>query len=474
MNQPWTILAEIAKTDSKLEKQAIIQREAEQNNIPFFKGLRYTFDPMITFGVKAIETKPIKRSSEPEPKGLDPAKFYELCEKLSTRKLTGDAAQVAIGYLRNQALQEEWDHWYRLILMKDLKAGFSEKTVNTVCDKKFKNFSIPTFSVQLAADAADEEGNIVEKLLSGKKVIENKLNGIRLISVVYPNGNVAQYSSNGKELTNFDKIRNQLSRNAVFFAEPTVLDGEIMSASFQDLMKQAHRKTNVDTYDSILHLFDILTLREFLEGKGEHKQLDRTFTLQSWFERVGHTMPNVTVVGCELVNLDTPEGKNRLTEINNIALQNKYEGIMIKDVDAIYECKRSKNWLKLKPYIEESLTVVDVEEGDPESKFVGTMGALICEGEVDGKKVKVHCGGGFSIQQRAQIWADHTNQPVSWKKKVGDSWKQYVEQPTKNSVIGLIAEIRADALTKPQNSETWSMRFPRFKTWRGQDANEKM
>jgi DNA ligase-1 len=40
-----------------------------------------------------------------------------------------------------------------------------------------------------------------------------------------------------------------------------------------------------------------------------------------------------------------------------------YEGIMIKDPDSKYECKRSTAWLKQKPFIEVSLAVTGYEEG---------------------------------------------------------------------------------------------------------------
>jgi DNA ligase 1 len=40
-----------------------------------------------------------------------------------------------------------------------------------------------------------------------------------------------------------------------------VFDGEVMSSSFQDLMRQVHRKSDVAATDAVLHLFDILTLR---------------------------------------------------------------------------------------------------------------------------------------------------------------------------------------------------------------------
>src|ERR1700741_4745137 len=137
MNQPWSILAQLAATDSKIEKQAIIEREATASNDNFFKCVRLANDRMIPVGVKKVDAKPARRPSEPEPKGLDPVKFFELCHKLSVRDLTGDAAQVAIGYVRNQATEEEWNGWYRLVLIKDLKAGFSESTVNKVCEKNY-------------------------------------------------------------------------------------------------------------------------------------------------------------------------------------------------------------------------------------------------------------------------------------------------------------------------------------------------
>jgi DNA ligase-1 len=473
MNKPWTVLAELEADDSKLTKQAIIKREALAGNEDFFKGIRIAYDPMITLGVKKVESKPAKRANEPEPTGVNPEKFFQLCQKLANRELTGDAAQVAIGYIRNQATDEEWDGWYRRVLIKDLKAGFSESTVNKVCEKDFPKYAIPVFEMQLAKDCVDDEGNVDESLLHGKKLVDCKLDGMRCATIVYPDGKVDQYSRNGKELTNFGKIKAQIAKNAIFFAEPVVLDGEVMSASFQDLMKQAKRKTNVQADDSVLNLFDIITLREFRLGKGEHKQKDRTYSLQAWYEKLQDSMPNVTVVGTEMVDLDTDAGKARLLEINKDALAGKYEGIMLKDPEALYECKRSLNWMKMKPFIEESLTVTACEEGKADSKFKGTLGALVCEGVVDGKNVKVHVGGGYSIQLRAQLWASYTGKPVTWQKKVKGKWVTMTEQPQVNP-IGLIAEVRADALTKSENSDTWSMRFPRFKTFRSNVKGEKL
>ena len=126
-----------------------------------------------------------------------------------------------------------------------------------------------------------------------------------------------------------------------------------------------------------------------------------------------------------------------------------YEGIMIKDPDGKWEGKRSVAWLKQKPFIEVSLSVTAVEEGTGRNQ--GKLGALVCEGEDDDKKIVVNVGSGFSDEQRAEFWA------------------------AKDTLIGQVVEVRADAATRSQDSEdTWSLRFPRFLRFRGFKTGEKI
>jgi DNA ligase-1 len=342
------------------------------------------------------------------------------------------------------AKQDQWNLWYRRILIKDLRCGVSEKTINKVVEKKYPTYAIPVFSCQLAHDSANHESKV-----SGEKLIEVKLDGVRVITIVYPSGHVDQYSRNGKELLNFPHIKEQISKGAGIFAVPVVLDGEIMSASFQDLMKMVHRKSDINSDDAVLNLFDIVTLKEFLLGQGEHRQIDRSVSLAAWYNQVVDSMPNVTIVGQERVDLRTPVGQARFRQINQEAVDGGYEGIMIKDLEAVYECKRSVAWLKLKPFIEVSLTVVAVEEGT--GRNVGKLGALICEGVDDGKLIKVNVGSGFTDSDRDSYWQGREN------------------------IIGHTVEVRADAATKSQDSEeTWSLRFPRFLRFRGFNAGEKL
>ena len=151
----------------------------------------------------------------------------------------------------------------------------------------------------------------------------------------------------------------------------------------------------------------------------------------------------------EEVDLASYVGELQFKEFNKNAIEAGFEGIMIKDPDAVYECKRSASWLKQKPFIEVSLTVTAVEEGT--GKNLGRLGALICKGVDDGKTILVNVGSGFTDDQRNEFWTG------------------------KEDLVGQIIEIRADAATLSQDSaETWSLRFPRFLRFRGFKTGEKI
>ena len=424
---------------SRLNKEAIIDVIAQEGNDEFFAGCRLALDPMVTFGVKQVPEK-----KDEDGPGFSWDNFIVLASGLRNRNLTGHDARDAIAEAIKLATQQEWNGWYRRILIKDLRAGFSEKTINKVVEKKYAQFAIPVFGCQLAHDSANHESKV-----SGKKYIEVKLDGVRVITVVRTDGRVDMFSRNGKELANFPHVVEQIS--AVVKQDPPaydlILDGEIMSSSFQDLMTQVHRKSDVKANDAVLNLFDVLPLADFEKGIWDKRQEDRSAMVYYWHKKHKDSLPNVTVVGHELVDLDSDEGQKRYKEINAKAIAGGYEGIMLKDPEAPYECKRSVAWLKLKPFIEVSLEVVDVEEGT--GKNIGRLGAVVCEGVDDGKAIRVNVGSGFTDSNRNSFWMARDKLP------------------------GQIVEVRADAVTQNQDG-TYSLRFPRFKGFRGFEVGEKI
>jgi DNA ligase-1 len=438
MSDPcYRVISDLEIHPSRLNKEAIIQAQADAGNDEFFEGCRLAFDSMITFGLKQIPEK-----KDEDGPGLPWDSFTLALTGFTTRNVTGNTARDMIQTMMKSATKAEWNGWYRRILIKDMRAGFSETTVNKVVSKSHKKYIIPVFSCQLAHDSNGHESKV-----AGNKLIEVKLDGVRVITIVHPDGRIDQFSRNGKELVNFPHVKEQIAKVAHSFKEAMVLDGEIMSSSFQDLMKQVHRKSDVQSTDAVLNLFDILTLEEFEKGKSSTAQIKRSQTLQEWTNANHEVMPNVKALAFENVDLDTAEGQLRFKEINAQAVAGGYEGIMIKDPQAGYECKRSVAWLKLKPFIEVSLAVVAVEEGT--GRNIGKLGALVCEGEDNGQRIEVNVGSGFTDSNRDTYWSG------------------------RDTLIGNIVEVRADAVTQNQDG-TYSLRFPRFLRFRGFEPGEKI
>jgi DNA ligase-1 len=433
MNTPCDrVITSLEEHSSRLNKEAII--EAEQDNVELFEGFKLALSPFITFGVKKVPS-----FSGPDGQGLPWDAFKELCHLLATRQLTGDDARSAIELALSASTTSQWNNWYRRILIKDLRCGVSEKTIN-----KIKKNAVPLFECMLAHDGANHE-----KKVAGKKLLEPKLDGVRALLIIDAGAKTATiYSRNGKILENFGHITSAVEANIELFERSIVIDGEVVSSSFQALMKQVHRKSDADAVDARLMAFDVLPLSEFQKGKSVMGQKRRSALLRAMkpvLDKVG----SIDIIPQIEVDLDTAVGEMQFKQYNKDAIEAGFEGIMIKDIDAEYVCKRHVFWLKQKPFIEVSLTVVAVEEGT--GKNEGRMGAIICEGEDDGKKIAVNVGSGFTDDQRTEFWAN------------------------REDILGQVVEVRADATTRSQDSEdVWSLRFPRFLRFRGFKAGEKI
>jgi DNA ligase-1 len=339
---------------------------------------------------------------------------------------------------------DQWNAVCRRVLIKDLRCGISEKTLNKIL--KNTEWAIPVFSCQLAQDSGDHPAK-----MKGRKRLEVKLDGVRVLAVFNGNG-CTLYSRNGKVFENFPQIQAFLEDSRHLFAHGArtggrfVLDGEIVGESFQKLMRQAHRKSDAETTGMVYHVFDMIPLEDFERGYWNAQQHKRLALLDKARERLEKTDPVQVMPGLE-VDLDTAEGHDILRRFAEDAVVEGYEGIMIKDIDAPYECKRSSFWMKWKPTITVDLNITGVEEGT--GRNVGRLGALICEGVDNGRDIRVNVGSGLCDSDRDEFWA------------------------VRDELHGRVVEVEADAVTQNQDG-TYSLRFPRFVRFRGFEPGEKI
>ena len=443
-------IRDLESSDSRLHKESVIEkalvaaRLGSSNAQCFLYNCYLAYNPFFVYNVKQI----------PETDGLidqpNPwVQFWALLEALRTRSITGHRARDTIADLSEKFDSLEWNNLCRRVLIKDLRCGISEKTLNKVL--KNTDYVIPTFTCQLAQDSNDHPAK-----LKGAKRLEVKLDGVRVIAICYKEGTVNLFSRNGKTFTNFPHIEEQLGSisrelSMAAFGQYTdfVLDGEIIGESFQALMKQAQRKTNVNASDSKYFVFDIMPKAAFFEGYYNLQQSKRIGMLHDMFNKVDDSTmaPDVQITPGIEVNLDTAEGHDIMRRYAEDAVADGFEGIMIKSSDAPYECRRSSFWMKWKPVITVDLNIVGFEEGT--GKNLGRLGAIVCEGVDNGRRINVNVGSGLTDLNRDEYWA------------------------ARGSLLGRVVEVKADAVTQNQDG-TYSLRFPRFERFRGFEPGEKL
>ena len=398
------ILQSVKDASGTNAKKKILQDNS--HNMLLQRVLQYANDPYIVFNVvKVPKPKEERRSGINE---IDRWNLFLDCAKLcSERYHTGNAAlEIMCTALSSATVEEE--KWMRKVLKKHLAVGASTKTINSV----FPGL-IPTFDVQLAQ-------KFDPKRIKGKEVIaiEPKLDGIRCCAIVR-NGTATLYARSGKQISNFDQtIGSELELLGDGF-----YDGEIMGKDFVELMRQAYRKESPNVEDSYLALFDYVDLSDWVNnfpGKTcSHRRTDLENKISSLSPHLKYIqlVPRKTILACE----------GQIDKFHQMFVEQGYEGVMVKDLDALYRRGRGYEVMKVKSFHDADVEVLGVEEG--KGKFSGMCGNLI----VDFNGVRVGVGSGLNDELRKEIWL------------------------SPNDYIGRMVEVRYQEIT-PDGS----LRFPTF------------
>jgi DNA ligase-1 len=448
MNEILNIIAALEATTKRSDKDQILMDAFMSKNYQFFIGLQYAYDSMITFGVKKV---PLIEDTEEIEGTLTFDQFIALCDQLAARKLTGNAAKTAINNAAMACDANLWNNFFRRILLKDMRCGIDVSSINKVLTKLSisggDRFLVPTFECQSGYDV-----NKHPKKMVGQKMIDTKMDGARCLAVIDPVNMTAKlYTRTGNDIVNYPHIeRALLNHFAPAFDQKIVLDGELMADTFKGVMEQLNRKKNVDTSTSRYCVFDIIPYDHFAKGQSPITQIERHQMLMALHEQFTSSGGVVSLTPKMMINLDTEEGRLALKEYNKTVLENGFEGVMIKDPFAPYICKKNTNWLKLKPFIEVSLKVVGLLDGDENKKFSDVVGSLVCEGEDEGVFYKAQVSSGISEEERALWKADP------------------------NLVLGLVAEIIAMESDFVEKGNYYSLRHPRLKGFRGFKKGEKI
>lgn len=401
---------QIESSNSRLWKLNVLSKNA--TNSVFQSLLKACYNQFLIYNIKKFDVPYDRTPGDPI---VNYGNFGKLLSHLHNRVYTGNAALNEI-YRVFSTMNDLEVKWYSRVLKKDLDIGIQAKTINEAIPGL-----IPVFGVMLAQPFRSYPETFV---------LQPKFDGMRILGDT-TTGKL--YSRKGKLVEGFNDIEEELQKLPSGF----FIDGEILAGakgekiqSFNKLMTQAFRKSSGK--QGLLFAFDLVPIG-VLKGMDSAPWITREEHLILIFQDIPlnfikkvDSSPAITAEHSDVATFVDNHYANRLRE--------GFEGLIIKDINAPYELKRSYSWQKVKPTETYDLKVIGIEEGNEGTKYVDQVGRLVCD--FNGEEVRV--GSGLTDDQRLDWWLN----------------------PDK--IMGKTVEIMAQEQTSNKRG-TKSLRFPRLK-----------
>jgi DNA ligase-1 len=372
--------------------------------------LFYTLNPEFNYFIKKLPKMKTYKADDFVEDWVD---FRRWLDCLNKRLVTGNEAITKTIELL-ELMTPEIQELCKRILFRDLRCNVSDSIVNKVFPKL-----IPEFKVQLA-----NKYNPDKKYKNQLWAASRKMDGLRC---VFKNGKL--YTRNGKEVVGFDHIVKELTP----LGDYDLIVGELYSPDipFQEIQGYVMRNKNVVEEDKRKIFYNIFAMLKPKLTTAEMVENIEALSLTREFVKGKMKTPweYLRFVDYEIIDNDF----DKIKELDSKYVAEGYEGVMLRSMDVVYDWKRSDALVKYKSFKEEDLLIVDAVEGT--GKYKGMLGAFVCEGKVEGHKVKTECGSGFNDEQRVEFWKN------------------------RKEMIGLKAEIKFQGLTDDKSS----LRFPIFK-----------
>jgi DNA ligase-1 len=416
MDKILEIINQIKNTSSRNEKEFILKQN--KDNQLFKTILKFVYDPYIVTG---LSTKKInKKIILTNRLNNDFNTIEQVMEYLKTNNTGRDIDVVRMQSFIYKHSRKDVQELLTEIITKSLKMGITATTINKIYGDNY----ISTFEVMLAEKYFDCENKV-----SGDFIITEKLDGNRNIAINYENG-VKMFTRQGQINEGFVDVEKEFE----LLPKGYVYDGEFIAVDFiglnsADLYRETTSKVRKDGIKDnvIFHIFDMLPIEDFMNGICKIPCIDRKNKLHSVIN------PNFFQWIKETSMLYVGNDKTKVIELLDEYVTNGKEGVMVNIANAPYECKRTKNILKVKKMQSADLRIVGFEEG--EGRLKGTLGRM----NVEYKGNIVGVGSGFTDATRNHIWNN------------------------RDEFIGKIAEIQYFEESSNAKTKEVSLRFPVMK-----------
>jgi DNA ligase-1 len=346
--------------------------------------LSICFDPFVTTKLHKLQYE--DRDCKENPQLFQ--EFTSLCETLKKAPAINDHLRsVAERLVESTGYHIELKKVFAKVLTKRMNIGIGAKMINKAVGKEL----IPDPSLMLAED----DHKVLDKWDS--IVCEEKYDGVRVICVV-ENRNPKFYTRAFNELDSrfLSRIANQILElshgiDGIFFdGELTDLDRKSVSGKVTQMMKGSPKESIGD--DLLFNIFDVEPTTTIKDGKGTSIYTTRRALLEQFFK--DKSFGNI-----KIAQKWEAKTKDELMPIYEQIVANGGEGVIMKDPFHVYECKRSKSWIKFKEVQDCDLVVTGWYPG--EGKREGFIGGFMCKDLSGQYEVKV--GSGFTEQDLIEL-----------------------------------------------------------------------
>ena len=403
------LLERLMNTSSRIEKEMLLRGITEHEKKTFI----YAYDPTAIYHHKFADIDvDLDRLGEPSEELFDLLDF--IIEQKSSSSFVRDQIEE---------FADENGDLIKLIINKDLRCGVSATTFNKVSHDK-----IPQFKVQLAKDVELAK-------VSFPCTAQIKYDGVRLV-LINKKGIVKFFTRNGKEVP-LPELKERLESLSLI---DYVLDGEIVfKAGLQEgrttisgMINSAMHGGTIDESAIDYFIFDGMPLNMWELQKCSRTYHERLKYIKLILDALSITGSYLHEALMIMVN-DLEEAENFFEGV----LAMGYEGLILKHLSHHYTFKRSADWVKVKETKTTELICRLIEPGN--GKYQGMVGALLCQGVVEGKEINVSVGSGLTDDGRNAPFETYLNKTI---------------------------EVKYNSIIQDSKTGKWSLFLPRFVTLR--------
>lgn len=429
----WFDVLENVKVSKGKEKEAVLKDNKE---ILYLKDvLAFTFDPLITTGISKAKWK-WKEEFILKDKAIlkNPLEIIKYLKYNKTGKK--EDLIVLMSSLYYNFGDDDECLWLEQMIVKDMPIGVSSKTINKVWNNLIIEFNLMKCTKYEHQDLTNKHIVVTPKLDGNNGTVFNLLKETYILS------------SSGRKIEGLQHIvnfyREKLPMGYIYIGELLAVDKEFDDHGKRFQYGNGIINSKAKEKKEIAHfIFDAIPYHDFISKKSDVLTYEsRRKSLQNKFVFINHNMngyyplhksldfdqKNWPVSLVPTIERNNKNNNEYIIESMNKALSHKLEGVIINDLNAKYEFKRSKNIYKFKDFHTMDLEVVSIEE------------------HIRGGKV-----GSLKVSYKGNI--------VGIPQLTDDLRELWWDQP--DLIVGKIIEITYFRETEDENGKP-SLRFPSF------------